>query len=85
MPGCAFSVLVSSGSGPLKNGSADAGGNFFFSGLAPGDYRVFGWDAEAAEANNPPPSLTPYQSAAKTVRLDQAARGKIQVTAIAPK
>jgi len=84
-PNAVVVIAPASGVGPLKNGAADARGNFYFGGLAPGEYRVFAWDAGSAEATDPPPSLAPYQSAAKTVRLEQSAREKTQVTVIAAK
>jgi hypothetical protein len=84
-PNAVVVIAPASGVGPLKNGAADARGNFYFGGLAPGEYRVFAWDAGSAEATDPPPSLAPYQSAAKTVRLEQSAREKTQVTVTAAK
>jgi protocatechuate 3,4-dioxygenase beta subunit len=84
-PNAAVVVAPAAGAGPLKAGSADAQGNFYFTGLAPGEYRVYAWDAGAPEALDPPPSLAPYQAAARTVRLDASAREKVQVTAVAAK
>jgi hypothetical protein len=70
---------------PLRTGTADASGNFYFAGLRPGDYRVFAWDAAAPEASDAPASLAPFEASSKAVTLAESAREKIQVTTIAPK
>jgi hypothetical protein len=44
---------------------------------------VVAWDAAAPEASDPPESLGPLASAAKTVKLGESAREKVQVTVTA--
>jgi len=79
-------VIASATAGePLRTGTADASGQFYFAGLHPGDYRVFAWDAAAPEASDAPASLAPFEASSKPVTLAESAREKIQVTAIAPK
>jgi hypothetical protein len=69
----------------LITGVADEGGNFYFAGLRPGEYRVYAWDAAAPEASDAPASLAAFQGGSKAVTLAEGARQKIQVTAIGGK
>ncbi|MGD0498019.1 MAG: carboxypeptidase-like regulatory domain-containing protein [Bryobacteraceae bacterium] len=75
-------VAPSSGSLPMRTGNADAHGNFYFGSLPPGDYRVLAWDATTPEASDPPASLGPFASAAKTVKLAENAHEKVRVTVV---
>jgi protocatechuate 3,4-dioxygenase beta subunit len=78
-------VLSGAAAGPLpvRIGSADSHGNFYFANLPPGDYRVLAWDNSAREASDPPQSLTPFARYAKTVTLGAGAHEKVQL-AVAP-
>jgi protocatechuate 3,4-dioxygenase beta subunit len=79
-------VIAPAGGGErLITGVADEGGNFYFAGLRPGDYRVYAWDAAAPEVSDAPASLAPFQGASKAVTLAEGARQKIQVTVIGGK
>lgn len=79
----AIAVVPATGPSPVRTGSADAHGNFYFANLPPGDYRVLAWDATAPEASDPPESLGQFANAAKTVKLGESAHEKIQVTVAA--
>ena len=79
-------VIAPAGGGErLITGVADEGGNFYFAGLRPGEYRVYAWDAAAPEASDAPGSLAAFQGGSKAVTLAEGARQKIQVTAIGGK
>jgi hypothetical protein len=75
-------VAPVAGPSPARTGNADSRGSFYFANLPPGDYRVLAWDAAAPEASDPPQSLGPLASAAKTVKLGESAHEKVQVTVV---
>jgi hypothetical protein len=75
-------VAPVAGALPARTGNADAGGNFYFANLLPGEYRVAAWDAASPEANDPPESLGPFARYAKTVTLGESGHEKAQVTVV---
>lgn len=67
----------------VKNSSTDQKGGFRFTGVVPGEYRLFAWDEIDNGAWLDPEIRKPFESQSKSVSLKASAKENLQIKAIA--
>jgi len=65
-----------------KGTTTDASGRFQISGIAPGNYRVFTWEAVEGWPWQDPEWLRPYEGRGRPVHIEENGKEKVQLTLI---
>jgi protocatechuate 3,4-dioxygenase beta subunit len=83
VPGATVALAAKDGPpNSIKGNTTDENGAFSFSGLKPGDYRLYGWEDIPPGAYADPDFLKQYEGRAQTVKLDPSAKQAVQLKVI---
>jgi hypothetical protein len=81
--GGAMVALIPKDGSPISGRSADENGIISFKGLKPGEYKLIAWEDVEQGAWMDPDFAKPFDSKAKTVKLDASGHEAVQLKAIA--
>jgi hypothetical protein len=81
-PEAGATVVVATATGEFLVATADASGGFEFSGLAPGDYRVYAWDEIERGAWQDSEALAAFESVSTPVHIELNGTASIRVPSI---
>ena len=78
----AMVALVPKDGSPIQGRSTDENGIISFKGLKPGEYKLFAWEDVEPGAYMDPDFLKPFESKAKSVKLDPSGHDAVQLKVI---